>query len=119
MENGAFLDVINDIRQAVTQNQPLGNSRFYTKIEAMAGQRREPKPRGRQKKQKDNKPEENFNQRELPFDVWWQKNSSLAPFSLPAKPDTQHQRSDGAYIKPPSVHKRFKPRGMPMPSTPK
>jgi len=36
----------------------LGNSRFYTKIEAMVGLRREPKPRGRPKKQKDNKPEE-------------------------------------------------------------
>ncbi|MEK8017174.1 MAG: hypothetical protein VSS75_009920 [Candidatus Parabeggiatoa sp.] len=26
-------DAINDIRQALTQNQPLGNSRFYTNIE--------------------------------------------------------------------------------------
>jgi len=42
--------IINDIRQAITQNQPLGNSRFYTKIEAMVGLRREPKPRGRQTK---------------------------------------------------------------------
>jgi len=38
-------DVINDIRQAITQNQPLGNSRFYTKREAMVGQRCEPKPK--------------------------------------------------------------------------
>jgi len=60
-------DVINDIRQAITQNQPLGNSRFYTKIEAMVGLRREPKPRGRPKKQKENEPEENLNQGELPF----------------------------------------------------
>jgi len=60
-------DVINDIRQAVTQNQPLGNSRFYTKIETMTGQRREPKPRGRPKKPKDNEPEENLNQGELPL----------------------------------------------------
>ena len=29
------------------QNQPLGNSRFYAKIETMTGQRREAKPRGR------------------------------------------------------------------------
>jgi len=43
----------------------LGNSRFYTKIEAMVGLRREPKPRGIPKKRKDNKPEENFNQGEL------------------------------------------------------
>jgi hypothetical protein len=34
-------DVINNIRQALTQNQPLGNSCFYTK--AMTGQRRESK----------------------------------------------------------------------------
>jgi hypothetical protein len=45
-------DVINDIRQAITQNQPLGNSRFYTKIEAMVGQKREPKPRSRHPKSK-------------------------------------------------------------------
>jgi hypothetical protein len=46
----------------------LGNSRFYTKIEeTMVGLRREPKPRSRQKKQKDNKLEENFNQGELPL----------------------------------------------------
>jgi len=42
-------DVINDIRQAITQKQSLGNSRFYTKIEAMVGLRREPKPKGRPK----------------------------------------------------------------------
>ena len=29
------------------QNQPLGHSRFYAKIETMTGQRREAKPRGR------------------------------------------------------------------------
>jgi putative transposase len=45
-------DIINDRRQAITQNQPLGNSRFYTKIEAMVGLRREPKPRGRRPKNK-------------------------------------------------------------------
>jgi len=58
-------DAINDIRQAFTQNQPLGNSRFYTKIEAMTGQLCSLKPRGRPKKQTDNKPEKNFNQGEL------------------------------------------------------
>ena len=40
-------DAISDIRLALSQNQPLGNSRFYAKIEAMTGQRRESKPRGR------------------------------------------------------------------------
>jgi len=53
-------DVINNIRQVLTQNQPLGNSRFYTKIETMMG--REPP-----KKQKDDKPEKNLNQGELPL----------------------------------------------------
>jgi len=38
---------IDDIRLALSQNQPLGNSRFYAWIEAMTGQRREAKPRGR------------------------------------------------------------------------
>lgn len=38
---------IDDIRLALNQNQPLGNSRFYDKIERMTGQRREAKPRGR------------------------------------------------------------------------
>ncbi len=38
---------IDDIRLALNQHQPLGNSRFYAKIEAMTGQRREAKPRGR------------------------------------------------------------------------
>jgi putative transposase len=38
---------IDDIRLALNQNQPLGNARFYARIEAMTGQRREAKPRGR------------------------------------------------------------------------
>lgn len=38
---------IDDIRLALNQSQPLGNERFYAKIEKMTGQRREPKPRGR------------------------------------------------------------------------
>lgn len=38
---------IDDIRRALNQNQPLGNARFYARIEQMTGQRREPKPRGR------------------------------------------------------------------------
>jgi putative transposase len=38
---------IDAIRLALNQNQPLGNSRFYARIEAMTGQRREAKPRGR------------------------------------------------------------------------
>jgi len=61
------IDAISDIRQALTQNQPLGNSRFYAKIETMTGQRREPKPRGRPKQQKDNQPEKKIKQGELPL----------------------------------------------------
>lgn len=38
---------IDDIRLALNQNQPLGNSRFCDKIERVTGQRREAKPRGR------------------------------------------------------------------------
>lgn len=38
---------IDDIRLALNQSQPLGSSRFYAKIEAMTGQRREAKQRGR------------------------------------------------------------------------
>jgi putative transposase len=38
---------IDHIRLALNQSQPLGNSRFLDRIEAMTGQRREAKPRGR------------------------------------------------------------------------
>lgn len=38
---------IDDIRLALNQNQPLGNARFYAKIEKATGTRREAKPQGR------------------------------------------------------------------------
>ena len=38
---------IDDIRLALNQNQPLGNARFYAKIEKMTGIRRQARPRGR------------------------------------------------------------------------
>ena len=38
---------IDDIRLALNQNQPLGNRRFYSKIEKITGERREARPRGR------------------------------------------------------------------------
>lgn len=38
---------LDDIRLALNQSQPLGNDRFYAKIEEMTGIRREAKPRGR------------------------------------------------------------------------
>ena len=38
---------VDDIRLALVQNQPLGNARFYAKMEKMTGARREARPRGR------------------------------------------------------------------------
>jgi putative transposase len=45
---------IADIRLALSQSQPLGNTRFTDMIEKMTGQRRETKPRGRPKAQRPN-----------------------------------------------------------------
>jgi putative transposase len=56
---------IDHIRLALHQNQPLGNSRFYAKIEAMTGQRREARPRGRPRVRQDEVPSHNVDQREL------------------------------------------------------
>ena len=38
---------VDDLRLALNQRQPLGDSRFYAKIERMVGQRRQARPRGR------------------------------------------------------------------------
>ena len=43
--------VIDDIRLALNQNQPLGNERFYARIEKMTGVRREARPRGRPRRE--------------------------------------------------------------------
>lgn len=43
-------DAIGDIRTALEQGQPLGNSRFLDSVERATGQRREAKPRGRPRK---------------------------------------------------------------------
>ena len=56
---------IDDIRLALNQNQPLGNSRFYAKIEAMTGQRREAKPRGRPRVHDEDAPVKDPGQGEL------------------------------------------------------
>jgi hypothetical protein len=40
-------EAIGELRMAINQSQPLGNERFYARIERMTGQRREAKPRGR------------------------------------------------------------------------
>lgn len=42
--------IVADIRLALNQTQPLGNSRFLDAIEQATGQRREPKSRGRPRK---------------------------------------------------------------------
>jgi putative transposase len=47
---------VDDIRLALRQSQPLGNERFYAKIEKMTGIRREAKPRGRPRLALDNAP---------------------------------------------------------------
>ena len=60
-------EAFNDIRLALNQNQPLGNSRFYAKVEAMTGQRREPKPRGRPRKRRDESSPVDGGQGELPI----------------------------------------------------
>lgn len=41
---------VSDIRMALHQSQPLGNSRFLASIKRMTGQKREAKPRGRPRK---------------------------------------------------------------------
>lgn len=47
----AHLDhtAVDDIRLALNQNQPLGDSRFYGRIERLTGERRQARPRGRPK----------------------------------------------------------------------
>ena len=45
-------DAISDIRIALDQGQPLGDSRFLASIERATGQRREVKLRGRPRKQR-------------------------------------------------------------------
>ena len=42
---------VEDIRLAIKQNQPLGNRRFYSKIEKLTGTPREAKPRGRPRRE--------------------------------------------------------------------
>ena len=63
----AHLDsaAIDDIRLALNQNQPLGNSRFYAKLEKLSGIRREAKPRGRPRHEDQNTTVANEGQGEL------------------------------------------------------
>lgn len=60
-------EAISDIRLALNQNQPLGNARFLAKIEAMTGQRREAKPRGRPRVQRQESQAAERGQHKLPL----------------------------------------------------
>jgi putative transposase len=60
-------EAISDIRLALQQNQPLGNPRFYAKIEVMTGQKRVPKPRGRPKGQQEESSGYSEEQGDLPL----------------------------------------------------
>jgi putative transposase len=51
----------------LNQNQPLGNSRFCAEIEAMTGQRRELKQRGRPRKNNDKESLEDTDQKQLVY----------------------------------------------------
>ncbi len=42
---------VAELRMALNQSQPIGNDRFYAQIQAMTGQRRELRKRGRPRKQ--------------------------------------------------------------------
>ncbi len=46
-------ETLSAIRLALNQSQPLGNERFHAKIERMTGQRREARPRGRPRLERD------------------------------------------------------------------
>jgi len=54
-----------DLRLALNQDQPIGNDRFYREIEAMTGQRRELRRRGRPRKQEQKPSADDSGQREL------------------------------------------------------
>ncbi len=65
---GTLEDVpLSELRMALNQDQPIGNDRFYREIEAMTGQRRELRKRGRPPKRKDDASKGEAGQSELPF----------------------------------------------------
>ena len=69
---------IDDIRLALNQNQPLGNSRFYSRIARMTGERRQARPRGRPRSVKTAVPAEGQGGAGVLKD-----KSTLAPFLPP------------------------------------
>jgi putative transposase len=56
------------LRLAINQDQPIGNDRFYREIEAMTGQRRELRKRGRPRKQDEPPSADAAGQGELPLE---------------------------------------------------
>ena len=56
---------ISDIRLALNQSQPLGDTRFYSEIERVTGVRRESKPRGRPRRESEMKSVDTTRQGEL------------------------------------------------------
>jgi putative transposase len=55
------------LRLALNPDQPMGNDRFYREIEAMTGQRRELRKRGRPRKQDEPASADAAGQGELPL----------------------------------------------------
>ncbi len=60
-------DPIGEFRMALNQNQPIGNARFYAEIEAMTGQRRALRQRGRPRKPEAAEAMGESEQQELPL----------------------------------------------------
>ena len=58
---------LNDLRLALNQDQPIGNDRVYRDIEAMTGQRRELRRRGRPRKRDEEASAGDARQGELPL----------------------------------------------------
>lgn len=56
-----------DLRLALNQDQPIGNDRFYREVEAMTGQRRELRKRGRPRKREEQQPVTDPRQSDLPL----------------------------------------------------
>jgi putative transposase len=68
------------LRLALNQDQPVGNDRFYREIEAMTGQRRELRKRGRPRKQDEPPSADAAGQGELPLEQT--DPGPSGPFSL-------------------------------------
>jgi putative transposase len=58
---------LGDLRPALNQDQPIGDDRFYRDIEAMTGQRRQLRKRGRPRKKDEQTSADDTGQGELPL----------------------------------------------------